>query len=438
MIVAFKTLPIFQPMYETDARYIGLAGGRDSAKSHQAAQYVLTRCAMRPGSRWLGVREYQTALRESAKKLLEDKIREHRLERFGFEILRDFIRTPGGGQITFTGMQSHNAESIKSYEGLDGVFVEEARSLSARSFEMLRPTIRKTGSKVVCVWNPEGAEDPVEELFRRPASLPGGGILIRANWRDNLFISDESLEEIVHMRDNQPRLFRHVYEGEYHTKEGLVFDNWRVAEYADPLWPNVPQYRYGADWGFGPDPSVLVRSWRAAWVTNEAGTRYPHYSPKGDLLVIDREAWALRARIDDLPAIWAGDCPSDYPPHKRWLNADRHPGVDGVLKSSVIADSSGPEIIRKMQDYGFIVYAAKKPEGSVLQGVKFLQNFAEILIDPRCVHTIDEFKNYAWRKDPRTQKSIYPAQLEDKKNHVIDSVRYAWEGESLAARTVFG
>jgi phage terminase large subunit len=94
------------------------------------------------------VREVQKSLNQSVKKLLEEKIQALQVGKW-FEILHDRINTPGGGRIIFQGMANHTAESIKSLEGYDIAWVEEAQSLSQRSLDLLRPTIRKPNSELL-------------------------------------------------------------------------------------------------------------------------------------------------------------------------------------------------------------------------------------------------------------------------------------------------
>jgi phage terminase large subunit len=144
---------------------------------------VIEKCLLKPGARILCVREVQKSLKESAKRLIEQKIEEFGLGR-KFECLETEIKTPGGGVISFTGMKDHTAESVKSYEGYDVAWVEEAQSVSPRSLALLRPTIRAPGSELWFSWNPRRKNDPVDEMLRGPV-LPTGAVVARANWSDN-------------------------------------------------------------------------------------------------------------------------------------------------------------------------------------------------------------------------------------------------------------
>jgi len=152
-ILQIKTAKVFEPLLQP-SRYKGAWGGRGSGKSQFFGDLMVEEHLMYPGHRSVCIREVQKTLQESAKKLIEDKIKEYGLQRQGFRILRDRIETPGGGIITFTGMADHNNESIKSLEGYDRAWVEEAQTMSKRSLQLLRPTIRKEGSELWFSWNP--------------------------------------------------------------------------------------------------------------------------------------------------------------------------------------------------------------------------------------------------------------------------------------------
>ena len=168
---------------------------------------------MIPGTRIVCIREVQKSLKESVKRLLEDKI-----ESLGvgpeFRLLTDSIVTPGGGVILFQGMQDHTAESIKSLEGFDVGYVEEAQTLSSRSLELLRPTIRKEGSELWFAWNRRNASDPVDKFLTGP-SPPADSIVVQANWRDNPFFPKVLEGEREHDQKNNPERYGHIWEGDY-------------------------------------------------------------------------------------------------------------------------------------------------------------------------------------------------------------------------------
>ncbi|KGM30002.1 PBSX family phage terminase large subunit, partial [Inquilinus limosus] len=162
------------------SRYKAVHGGRGSGKSHVFAELLVRRCVDAAPLRAVCIREVQRSLDQSVKRLLEDKIRALGLGP-AFTVQADRILAPEGGRIIFQGMQTHTAESIKSLEGYDIAWVEEAQSLSRRSLDLLRPTIRKPGSELWFSWNPTRPEDPVDQLFRAGRAPPRSTV-IQANW----------------------------------------------------------------------------------------------------------------------------------------------------------------------------------------------------------------------------------------------------------------
>ncbi len=221
-ILQIKTAKAFAPLLKP-ARYKGVWGGRGSGKSQFFGDLMVEEHLMFPGHRSVCIREVQKTLSESAKRLIEDKIQEYGLEEQGFRILRDRIETPGGGVIIFMGMADHNNESIKSLEGFDRAWFEEAQTASSRSLQLLRPTIRKPGSEIWFSWNPSRKADAVDVLLRGD-NLPTNSIVVKANWNDNPWLPDVLNEERLDDERNFPDSYDHVWEGGYITaQDGAYF-----------------------------------------------------------------------------------------------------------------------------------------------------------------------------------------------------------------------
>lgn len=341
------------------------------------------------------VREVQKSLDQSVKKLLELKI-----AALGvgprFNILRTHIESDLGGRIIFQGLQDHTAESIKSLEGYRIAWVEEAQSLSKRSLELLRPTMRADDSELWFSWNPNFSTDPVDELLRGH-SPPPGSIVVEANYRDNPWLPDVLKAEIDYDLKRDPEKFAHVWLGGYQqNSEKRVFKNWSIEEFDRPAGA---VFRLGADWGYAIDPSCLVRC-----------------SIEGKRLYVDYEAYMIGCEITQLPDLF-----DRVPDAREWF---------------ITADSARPETISYMQKHGYPrMNAAVKGAKSVEEGVAFLQSF-DIVVHPRCQHVIDELTLYSYKQDSITG-TVLPI-LEDKNNHMIDSLRYACEGarKAIAPRAV--
>lgn len=219
--VTIPTARIFAPLLRP-ARYKGAHGGRGSGKSHFFAGAMVEQAMLRPGFRGVCIREVQKSLKESAKRLIEDKLEEHAVGA-GFDVHAAEIRTPGGGVIIFQGMQDHTAESIKSLEGFDVAWVEEAQAFSQRSLTLLRPTIRKDGSELWFSWNRTRRNDPVDLLLTGDKA-PSDCAVVNANWRDNPWfpgvLDQERRDDLRH----RPEQYAHVWEGDHATvTEGAYF-----------------------------------------------------------------------------------------------------------------------------------------------------------------------------------------------------------------------
>ncbi len=240
-----RTARVFQPLLKP-ARYKGAWGGRGSGKSHFFAEGVVKWHLVNPGSRIVCVREVQRSLKESVKRLVEDKIRALQVDHL-FKILHDRIGTPGDGILLFQGMADHTAESIKSLEGFDVAYVEEAQTLTARSLEFLRPTIRKPGSELWFSWNPRSPSDPVDALLRGP-NPPDDSVVVRTSYKDNPFfpkvLEEERLYDLAHNRDR----YGHIWEGEYEPMAiGAIWDRLTLNQHRREQAPDLERIVVAVD-----------------------------------------------------------------------------------------------------------------------------------------------------------------------------------------------
>ena len=226
--LTIPTAEVFEPLLRP-CRYKGAHGGRGSAKSHFFADLAIETALSVPGLRLVGIREVQKTLKESARRLIADKIAARGLAGH-FRVLSDRILTPGDGVMIFAGMQDHTAENIKSLEGFDRVWCEEAQTLSARSLEMLRPTIRKPGSELWFSWNPRTPRDAVDAFLRGP-NPPENAIVVQSNYRDNPWFPKELEAERLLDRRVNPQRYGHVWLGQYEPAViGAIWDRARLHE----------------------------------------------------------------------------------------------------------------------------------------------------------------------------------------------------------------
>lgn len=218
-VLRIQTAKVFTPLLRP-SRYKGAYGGRGSGKSHFFAEKLLEDCLAAKGDygegmRAVCIREVQKDLAQSSKLLIESKMRKLGLgEPQGFRIFRDVIRTPDDGIIIFKGMNEYNDDSIKSLEGFRRAWWEEAHGAKQGSLNMLRPTLRASGSELWFSWNPRFKSDAVDKMFRGDA-LPTDAVVVQANWRDNPWFTKELEQERRDDMNNQPDQYDHIWEGGY-------------------------------------------------------------------------------------------------------------------------------------------------------------------------------------------------------------------------------
>lgn len=381
-----------KPLLEK-ARYKAAHGGRSGGKSHFFAEQIVRACIADPDCRVVCIREVQKSLKFSVKSLIEQKIKDLQVEHL-FTILTTEIRRKGGnGLIIFQGMQDHTADSIKSLEGFKIAWVEEAQRLSGRSLQLLRPTIRSPGSEIWFSWNPDQPEDPVDDFFRGNGGAPQEAIVVEVNYNDNPNLPPESRLEMEIDREGDADTFNHVWLGGYNVKSELqIFSGcWAIAEFEPGQSWDGPYY--GADWGFGVDPTCAIEVWI--------------YDSK---LWIYRESHHYKLEIDRIAAQWKRDIP-------------------GIEKHVVRGDNSRPETINHVRTDGDGVRehiprltAAAKWPNSIEDGIEFIKTYDKVMIHESCRHTRDEFRLYQYKANAAGDPTSV---ILDKNNHLIDSLRYS-------------
>jgi phage terminase large subunit len=223
------------------------------------------------GLRSVCIREHQKSLKESAKKLIEDKIAKFGLgEADGFKVFKEVIETPGDGIIIFQGMKDHTAESIKSLEGFGRAWVEEAQTLSKQSLKLLRPTIRAEGSELWFSWNPRREEDPVDKLLRSDEA-PTDAIVVKADYSDNPWLPKELEQERLDCMRTDPDQYNHIWEGDYVSViEGAYYaDQLKEAEKQGRIGrvARDPHMQIRAVWDIGVSDSMTI--WIAQYIGRE-------------------------------------------------------------------------------------------------------------------------------------------------------------------------
>lgn len=385
--------PKFKGLFEP-ARYKVFYGGRGGGKSWQMARALILLSVARK-RRVLCAREFQTSIADSVHRLLVDQIAALGLLPY-FTMTDKTIVSATGSEFIFKGLR-RNVQGIRSAEGVDICWVEEAQSVSQESWETLFPTIRKQGSEIWVSFNPLDERDVTWQRF--VANPPANAVVQKVGWQDNPYLPQTLDEERKRLLEIDPQAYDHIWEGHCRRlSDAVIFgQRVRVETFETPL---DARFYFGADWGFANDPTALIR----CFVQDEC-------------LYIDHEAFGYQVELDDLPKLFAGG---------RATDGRQFEGIPGARDWPIKADSARPETISYLQRQGFRIEAAAKWPGSVEDGIAHLKGFKHIVIHERCTQLRQEARLYSYKVDARTG-DILPL-IEDKHNHGWDAVRYSLDG----------
>lgn len=214
-----RKLP-FRDYFAASARYKIAYGGRDGGKSWNFARALLLLGATIP-LRIGCFREVQRSIKDSVHKLLSDQIENLGLSG-SYDVLQTEIRGKNGTEIIFSGLSSQTRDSIKSFEGLNIAWVEEAQSVSKRSWDILIPTIRAPDSQIWATFNPDLDTDDTYQRF--VVRQPSNALVVKINYDENPWRSKALDQEREDMRRDAPDEFAHIYEGHCRAAvEGAIY-----------------------------------------------------------------------------------------------------------------------------------------------------------------------------------------------------------------------
>lgn len=371
------------------ARYKVYYGGRGGAKSWQFADALIFK-SINAKMRVLCTREFQSSIADSVYRLLIDRIAFWKLDN-RFHITLNRITTTSGAEFIFKGLH-HNMNEIKSTEGIDIAWVEEAQSVSKESWDILIPTIRKEGSEIWASFNTGEADDPTYQRF--VVNPPPEAVIKKVGWQDNPFFPEVLNKERLYLKRVDPDAYDNVWEGNCRTLTDACVLKGKYTVEAFKT-PEFIQFYYGCDFGFAKDPITLIRCF-----------------VQDNKLFIDYEAWGVGVELDDIPELF------DTVPGSR----------DWVIR----ADDSRPETINHIKKKGFKIQGAPKSwkrddakanaKGSVKEGIAWLRKFEVIVIHERCRHIAEEAKFWRYKTDKLTGE-VLPI-LQDGNEHGWDAVRY--------------
>lgn len=386
-----KLRPIWEPK-----RYKVMHGGRGGGKSWTVASVLLAMAANAP-LRILCTREIQKSIKQSVHQLLKDQIARLNMAAF-FEVLETEIRGINGSLFLFAGLQSHTVDSIKSFEGCDIVWVEEAHGVSKRSWDVLIPTIRKEGSEIWLTLNPDMETD---DTYQRFIACPSDDTwTVQVNWSDNPWfpavLNDERKKA---QRTMLPDDYAHIWEGRpMRVAAGAIYRHEMEALYLDNRARDVPY-----------DPTLPVHTvWDLGW--NDAMSIIMVQRGPQDVRVIDYIEDSHRtldwyvAELEKRPYRWG----TDYLPH------------DGKTRNFQTGKST--EIM--LRELGRQSVRSEDRAGRVEEGIKQVRMlFPRLYIDTtKCVRLLECLKRYQRRVHSVTGEPMEP--LHDDFSHGADTARY--------------
>lgn len=382
-----KLKALFEP-----ARYKVLYGGRGSSKSWSVARALLILGAKQP-TRVLCARETQKSIQESVHRLLKDQIELMGLQSF-YEVQETRIIGKNGTDFAFAGIRQQGVTNLKSFEGVDICWVEEAQVVTRKSWDVLIPTIRKPGSEIWITFNPELDTDETYERF--VLTPPDGAVVLEVNYSDNPWFSEELDKERQAWKKRDPIGYETVWEGKCRPAvEGAIYAKEIDALQRDKRLRNVPY-----------DPLLKVHTvWDLGW--NDAMSIIFVQRQASEVRVIDyiedthRTLDSYVAEIKDRRWNWG----TDWLPH------------DGRSKN-IQTGKSAEEILRAL---GRTVQIT--PNLDIESGIKAARMmFPRCYIDEKCKPLINALKRYKRQVNQITNEPGAP--LHDENSHGSDAFRY--------------
>lgn len=375
------------------SRYKTLYGGRGGAKSWGIARALLLQGTTKP-LRVLCAREMQTSMAQSVHKLLKDQVSAMGLDAF-YEVQQYIIKGINGTEFTFHGLK-HNVANIKSIEGVDICWVEEAQTVSKSSWDTLIPTIRKAGSEIWISFNPSLEADETYQRF--VVQPPTGSVVQKINWSDNPWFPDVLRQEMEDLKLRDHDAYLNVWEGHCkQTLDGAIYaEEVRQATIQNrftkvPYDPSKPVHTY---WDLGRADKTAI------WFVQMVGFEFrviDYYENQGKAL------GHYLKELQSRPYVY-GDC---------WLPHDAN--------NELLA--SEQTIAQQCRAFGFNVRVT--PKTSVVNGINAARTvFATCWFDAeKCADGLQALRNYRYEVDPDTQQySTNP--LHDWASHGADAFRY--------------
>ena len=295
------------------------------------------------------------------------------------------IELPNGAQFIFKGLD--NPEKIKSIKGISDVVMEEASEFTLDDYTQLTLRLRDKKhpfKQIYLMFNPVSKVNWVYNAFF--VKKPKNTVIYQTTYKDNRFLDEVTKENIEELANRNEAYYKIYALGEFATLDKLVFPKYKKQLLNKEELSHIPS-DFGLDYGFINDPSAFIH----VKIDEENKRLYilEEYVKKG--LTNDKIAEAIKAL--------------------------------GYSKEIIRADSAEKKSNQELRnlDIPRVIDVIKGP-GSVMQGIQYILQY-EIIVDERCVKTIEELENYTWKKDKATNE--YINEPVDSYNHCLDAVRYA-------------
>jgi phage terminase large subunit len=377
-----KTMKIpteFKRLFDNDWREAAVYGGRFSGKSHTVARYLLIR-ARQSKTRILCCRELQNSIADSSHQLLADLINEFDLQDFKVTD-KSIINTITGSDFIFKGLH-RNEQSVKSTEGIDIAWVEEAQTVTESSLEVLTPTVRKDNSQIIYTYNRLNEEDPVHKrlvLEGRPNTL-----VINVNY--DIAIKYSMMPDVIRLemeddKERRPSLYNHKWLGQPQRLDGRrIYKDWNII---DEIPFEARLERYGLDFGWSPDKAAIVAIYffNGGYILDQVGCRL------------------------------------------EWANREMAETLKNLPQALAVADSAEPKSIDEIRRYGINIVGSQKGRDSVRHGIKAVQDL-KISVTRHSQDIIDGYRTFMWATD-KDDKII--AGVPEHEPDTLAASRYALE-----------
>lgn len=374
-----------------------LHGGRGSGKSWAVARALLLQGAQRP-LRILCTREVQKSIKDSVHRLLTDQIQAMGLGQ-QYEVLESEIRGKNGSLFVFAGLAQHTVESIKSFEGVDIVWIEEAQVVTKRSWDVLTPTIRKDGSEIWVTLNPDMETDETYKRFvdGQPEETEHA-FVVQMNWRDNPWFPATLEAERQNTLVRDPENYQNIWEGAVRrVSEGAIY-RYEIERLYDekrvrPV-PYDPLLRVHTVWDLGWNDAMTIGFWQRSG----AEMRCIDYIEESHRTI----DWYV-AQIEKRQYRWG----TDFIPH------------DGASRNFQTGKST-EEILQAMGRAVEVLPAIHIEEG--IKAARMM--FPRVYFDQdKCARLLECLKRYQRVINQRTMEASIP--LHDEYSHGADMFRYA-------------